>query len=103
MTKDEKKKTYKAMTNTALLKEYKSKREIYAVAETDKKILEAIIIERMEIKQGEEDDLKGKGIALHLDWTKTRTNTDWDKIAIDFNIDKDKYPKYVPIKKWNIV
>ena len=103
MTKDEKEKTYKAMTNTELLKEYKSKREIYSEAKADKELLEAAIIKRMGIKQGEKDNLKGKGITLALDWTKSTKRTDWDKVAIDFNIDKDKYPKYVPTKKWNIV
>lgn len=102
MTSD-KKDLYKAMTNTALLKEYKGKREIYSEAKADKELLEAEIIQRMAIKQGEKDDLKGKGITLHLDWTKSTKRTDWDKVAIDFNIDKDKYPKYVPTKKWNII
>jgi len=102
MTKEEKEALYKAMTNTALLKEYKSKREIYSEAKADKETLEAIIIKRMKIKQGQKKPLKGNGITLHLDWTKSNKRTDWDKVAIDFNIDKDKYPKYVPTKKWTI-
>lgn len=102
MTSD-KKDLYKAMTNTALLKEYKSKREIYGEAKADKETLEAIIIERMKIKQGQKKPLKGKGIAVHLDWSKTRTNTDWDKIVADFKIDKTKYPKIVATKKWDVI
>ena len=52
MTSD-KKDLYKAMTNTALLKEYKGKREIYSEAKADKELLEAEIIQRMAIKQGQ--------------------------------------------------
>ena len=89
MTSD-KKDLYKAMTNTALLKEYKG-------------LLEAEIIQRMAIKQGQKKPLRGKGIAVHLDWSKTRTNTDWDKIVSDFKIDKTKYPKIVATKNWSIV
>ena len=102
MTSD-KKDLYKAMTNTELLKEYKSKREIYSEAKADKATLEAEIIERMKIKQGQKKPLRGKGIAVHLDWSKTRTNTDWEKIVSDFKIDKDKYPKIVATKNWSIV
>lgn len=102
MTSD-KKDLYKAMTNTTLLKEYKSKRTIYFEAKADKATLEAEIIERMKIKQGQKKPLRGKGIAVELDWSKTRTNTDWDKIVADFKIDKDNYRKYVPTKKWDVI
>ncbi len=102
MTSD-KKDLYKAMTNTTLLKEYKGKREIYAEAKADKALLEAEIMKRMKIKQGQKKPLKGKGIAVHLDWSKTRTNTDWDKVVADFKIDKAEYPKVVSIKKWDVI
>lgn len=102
MTSD-KKDLYKAMTNTELLREYKSKREIYSEAKADKATLEAEIMKRMKIKQGQKKPLKGKGVAVQLDWSKTRTNTDWDKVVADFKIDKADYPKIVAIKKWEVI
>ena len=102
MTSD-KKDLYKAMTNTELLKEYKIERETYAEAKEAKKFLEAEIMKRMKIKQGQKKPLRGKGIAVHLDWSKTRTNTDWDKVVADFKIDKNDYPKIVAIKKWEVI
>ena len=103
MTKEEKEEMYKAMTTTTLLKEYKGKREIYSEAKADKELLEAEIMRRMKIKQGQKKPLKGKGIAVHLDWSKTKTYTDWDKIVADFKIDKAKYPKIVATKKWDVI
>ena len=91
------------MTNTELLREYKSERETYAEAKEAKKFLEAEIMKRMKIKQGQKKPLRGKGIAVHLDWSKTRTNTDWDKVVADFKIDKNDYPKIVAIKKWEVI
>ena len=99
----EKKDLYKAMTTTELLKEYKSERETYAEAKAAKALLEAEIMKRMKIKQGQKKPLRGKGIAVHLDWSKTRTNTDWDKVVADFKIDKADYPKIVAIKKWDVI
>ena len=102
MTSD-KKDLYKAMTNTELLKEYKIERETYAEAKEAKKFLEAEIMKRMKIKQGQKKPLRGKGIAVHLDWSKTRTNTDWYKVVAYFKIDKNDYPKIVAIKKWEVI
>lgn len=80
MTSNEYKTMAEQMTVTDRIKRLQELRSLLSEAGREKSAIENSLIERYNVEKGMVVTMKGKGIALKLDWNNTVTTVDVDKL-----------------------
>lgn len=100
MTSNEYKTMAEQMTVTDRIKRLQELRSLLSEAGREKSAIENSLIERYNVEKGMVVTMKGKGIALKLDWNNTVTTVDVDKLKaanLYHGFTKQSYRK-----DWNI-
>ena len=101
MTSNEYKTMAEQMNDTARIKRLKVLRNLLSEAQNEKKAIEEVLIEKHKAVEGKVTTMKGKGTTLELNWGKTITSVDVNKLKADGIY--DDYTKQTYRKQWNIV